>query len=161
VSDSLRLRPDPTVASRWSAVAVVLLAMGIWLMVDASFDVGVVTLFGVFVAVASFFLVQLLFPAAFEVVLDDHGIRARTLWQHLDVAWADLDRMAVREFAGDHWLSLDMLEEGPHGWVVVRQGVLLPLGTDVAALYEWLGRRRASVAAVPIDLTRIASGPSR
>ncbi len=142
--DDLTLRPSPTSALWWSAGGLLLLAIGAWLVNDASGDPQMWVLLGIMVAVAMYFVLQLVLPSWFEVHLDDVGVRARTAWQHLDVSWDRVQGASLRTFAGEDYLRLDVIDEIEGGWVVNPVSILLPLGADTGALRVALARARTA-----------------
>ncbi len=148
--EPLTLRPDPVAAFRWSVGGVVLVALGVWFVLDSGGAPQLWALFGVMVAVAGWFVAQLVAPAWFEVHVDDVGVRARTGWHRIDVPWDRVQRASLRTFAGEPYLRLDLIEEVEGGWIVAPSPVVLPLGADPAALRMAIAQVRArGGAAVP------------
>ncbi len=143
MDDDVTLRPDPGAALRWSFGAVVLLAIGIWLVDDSGGSPFMWSMFGLMVAVSGWFVLQLLVPSWFEVHVGLDGIRARTAWQHLDVPWQDIRSAGIRQFAGEPYLHLSVIAQVSDGWVVQQTAVLLPLGADLAVLRMAIARARA------------------
>lgn len=155
--DTLTLRPDTAKAARWSVVSVVVIAFGAWLVADAVADadtwllfganvpasVAMWILFGLILAVAGWFLLQLVAPSLFELRIAPDGIHARTAWQHLDVPWEHVESAGIRIIAGEPYLRLQVIEEVAGGWVVRPTAVVLPLGADLPALRMALARARA------------------
>lgn len=132
----LVLGPARVPSIAWAAAGVVLLASGVWLVLDsegAPLSWVAVSVFG---AAAAYFLLQVLAPSLFTVVCDDHGLRARTPWRTLDVGWDQIDLASVERFAGDPLLRLHVRTPAPE---VVD--LLLPVGADVWALHDFLRQR--------------------
>lgn len=143
----LVLRPARGLATVWAAAGAVLLAAGVWLVVDSGGAPLAWVAIAVFAAVASYFILQALVPAWFTLVCDEHGLRGRTPWRAFRVAWSDVDLAGVERFAGDPLLRLHVHEPAPD---VID--VLLPVGADVAALHEFLRRQLGPAPAAHADL---------
>lgn len=139
----VRLRPDRLVAGGWSLLAIVLLGAGAWFVVDSRGHVVAWLAVGLFVAVGAYFLLQLLAPGWFEVVLDDDVLRSRVLWFETTVPWDQVHLARVESAAGEPFLELHVREPAPTGdpWRTRALGVLLPLGVDLDALHRFLARR--------------------
>lgn len=132
----LVLRPGDSVRL-WAAGGLLLVAAGLYLVVDTGADpVAVVTL-AVFVAVAAYFVVQAVVPSSVEVVLDHHGLHARAFGRTVDVAWERVHLARVRRAAGDPYLHLEV----QRGTALEDVMVLLPVGCDLDLLHAFLGRR--------------------
>lgn len=136
----LVLRPARGPAVAWAVAGAVLLAAGVWLVVDSAGTPLAWVAVAVFGAVASYFLLQALVPSWFTLVCDEHGLRGRTPWRRLDVAWDQVDLATVDRFVGDPVLRLHLATDPPD---VVD--VLLPVGADVAALHRFLRDRLGRV----------------
>lgn len=143
MDDQITLRPDAGTALTWSFASIALLSFGVWFVLDSGGSPFMWSAFGLMLAVSSYFLLQLAFPGWFELHVDQSGVRARTAWQHLDVQWENVRSASIREFAGEPYLYLSVIEEVAGGWVVNPTAVLLPLGADTAALRFQIARARA------------------
>jgi hypothetical protein len=141
--DSLTLRPDRGVAAGWSFVSFVVIALGVWFVNDSDGQARMWILLGVMLAVSLPFVLQLVRPRWFEVHLGPDGIAARTAWQHLDIAWDELEGATIRTMMGESYLSLRIIRAVKGGWVVNPANILLPVGADVSALRVALARARA------------------
>ena len=141
--EPLTLRPSRRVAAWWTLGVAVLLAAGVWLIVDSHGHPFAWLAFAVFVAQGSFFVAQLVAPSAFAIELDDTGLEARLLWQHVDVAWDVVHVARVRRVFGDPILELHVREPSPTGdpWHTRAIGVMLPVGYDAFALHTFLAAR--------------------
>lgn len=146
--EQLTLRPDAGQAFGWTVGALAIVAFGIWFVLDAAGGTarlmavsGIVL--GLGVALAAWFGTQWLLPRWYEVHLAPDGIRARTAWQHLDIPWADVESATIRQFAGEPYLRLRVIQQAAGGWVVNPVAIVLPVGIDTAALRMGLARARA------------------
>lgn len=135
-SERLVLRPARGPVTGWAVAGIVLLAAGVWLVLDSAGAPLSWVAVSVFGAVGSYFLLQALVPSWFTLVCDEHGIRGRTPWRRLDVAWNEVGLATVDRFAGDPVLRLHLATDPPD---VVE--MLLPVGADVAALHTVLRDR--------------------
>lgn len=132
----LVLRPARGPAVAWAVAGAVLLAAGVWLVLDSAGAPLAWVAVAVFGAVAAYFLLQALVPSWFTLVCDEHGIRGRTPWRRIDVTWDEIDLATVDRFAGDPVLRLHLATDPPD---VVD--ALLPVGTDVGSLHAVLRDR--------------------
>ncbi len=150
--EPLTLRPSRRVALRWTLAVLVLLTAGAWFVVDSHGHPFAWLAVAVFVAVGSFFVGQLVAPGAFALHLDETGLEARLLWQHVDVAWDVVHVARVRRVIGDPILELHVREPSPTGdpWRTRAIGVLLPVGYDAPALHAFLAAR-LGVGGPPIE----------
>jgi hypothetical protein len=133
--DRLVIRPTTGAAVRWSMAGVLLVVLSAWLALDAGL-VGWIAL-GIATALTGYFVLQLVLPTWFEVVCDDVGIHGRNLLLRLDAPWHTIERADVRTVAGDPVLTV--ATRGPYE--TTTEALLLPVGTDLAALRDVLRRR--------------------
>lgn len=132
----LVLRPARGPAAAWAVAGAVLLAAGVWLVLDSAGAPLSWVALAVFGAVASYFLLQALVPSWFTIVCDEHGIRGRTPWRRLEVSWDQIDLATVDRFAGDPVLRLHLATDPPD-----VMDFLLPVGADVGSLHTILRDR--------------------
>lgn len=149
----LVLRPARGPAAAWAVAGVVLLAAGVWLVLDSAGAPLAWIAIAVFGVVAAYFLLQALVPSWFTLVCDEHGIRGRTPWRRLEVTWDGIDLASIDRFAGDPVLRLHLATDPPD---VVD--VLLPVGADVESLHAVL-RDRLGPAPVTSTPTSSRSAP--
>lgn len=148
----LVLRPAPGPAAAWAFAGVVLLAAGVWLVVDsegAPLSWVAVSIFG---AVAVFFLLQALVPSWFTLVCDQEGIRGRAAWRSIDARWDEVLLATLETFAGDPLLRLHV--GAPHPEVI---DLLLPVGTDLTAVHDFLRDRLGPSPARTVPTTERSS----
>ena len=146
------LRPARGPAIAWAVAGVILLAAGVWLVLDSAGAPLAWVAVAVFGAVASYFLLQAVVPSWFALVCDERGIRGRTPWRHLDVTWGQIDLASVDAFAGDPVLRLHLATDPPD---VVD--VLLPVGADIAGLHAIL---RDQLGPAPVTAPSTSTSPS-
>lgn len=144
----LVLRPDRLSAAGWAAASVLLVALGVWLVVDSGGAPLAWVAVAVFGAVATYFLLQAAVPGWFTVVCDADGIRGRNLMHPTDVAWSDVVHADVGRFIGDPMLALQVHRDGE----TRTTDLLLPLGADLVALHAFLRDRLGDAPAVTADL---------
>lgn len=138
--EAVVLRPDRAASLRWTVGAAVLVAFAAWFVVDAAGAAPAWVLLGLSVALAAWFAGPLVAPGRFTVVVDADGVRARTAWQALDVAWDQVRAASVQHLAGEPYLRVEVIEEVTGGWVVTPRTVPVPLGADVGSLRVALAR---------------------
>lgn len=144
------LRPGRAAAG-WSAASLPLVAAGGWFVADSNGAPVAWLVCGLFVAVAAFFLAQLVAPRLFTVRLDAEGIQVRLPWQRVEVAWDRVVLARVRRSGGDPSLRLyiqeDAVSDGeppgargdtPDDRPAHVVDVLLPVGGDLRALHRAL-----------------------
>lgn len=136
VSDRLVLRPRRGPTAAWAVAGALLIAAGVWLVVDSDGAPLAWVAVAAFGAVGAYFLFQGAAPSAFTLVLDERGVRGRTPWRRIELDWEQIDLASVDRFAGDPLLRLHVAR--PVADVV---DVLLPVGADVGALHEFLRNR--------------------
>lgn len=127
---SLQLRPDRQLVGLWGAFGLVAVGLG-WGRLSLGVTFFGLTFVMVSLAVAGYFLTQLLAPAQFDLTVDRVGIRGRWLWRRLQVPWELVSQAQVSHVAGEMFLRL-RLEQGQD------VSLLLPFGADVAALHDTL-----------------------
>lgn len=135
----VRLRPNPLLAAAWGIFATLAVALGVFMVVNRV-DVVSVSFLLVAAAVDAYYLLQLVTPGLFGVVLDPTGITGRWLWRRVQVPWELVSAAAVRTVAGEHLLHLG-LSSGQ------QFGLLLPFGADVSELVDTLESRVGPLSA--------------
>lgn len=133
--EPLVIRPDAGAALRWSMVGVALVLVATWLARDAG-PLGWIAL-GVAIALAGYFVLQLVAPGLFQIVCDHHGLHGRTLLQRVDAPWESIHLARVSRIAGDPLLTVTVRDR----YESTTAGLLLPVGADLEALHGVLGRR--------------------
>lgn len=133
--ETLVLRPDFGAALRWSMAGVGLLLLAAWFVHDLG-AVGWIAV-GVAVAVAGYFVLQLVAPSQFEIVCDRAGLRGRNLMHRIEAPWESIHVARVSDVAGDGVLTVTV--RGPYE--SATGSLLLPVGADVDALHRALAAR--------------------
>lgn len=147
------LRPDPVVAGWWTLLGLLLVAAGVWLLIDSEGHPVAWVAFALFLPVAGFFLFQLATPTRFRVELWPDHVRAVLGWRDVTVAWEQVHDVRVRRVAGDHVLELHQHPHEP-GAAPPPIGLLLPVGCDLAALQRFLQDRLGYAIAPPAGARR-------
>lgn len=133
--DPFVIRPDAGAALRWSMAGVGLVLVAVWLARDSG-ALGWVAL-GVAIAIAGYFVLQLVAPGWFEVVCDDRGLRGRNLLHRIDAPWEAIHLARVSHVAGDPLLTVTTRGR----YESTTASLLLPVGVDLDALHDVLSRR--------------------
>ena len=145
----------------WSFLSLLLLAAGVFLIIDSGGHPGAWIALVAFAVPAAFFLIQLVWPGATAVRLDEDAFRSRTLFWRTEVPWDHVHLARVRRVAGDPVLALEIREPSPTGdeWRNRVVAVLLPIGCDLDRLHTFLearlghgNRLRAPRTLRPLDL---------
>lgn len=140
--EPLVLRPGRGTVAGWTAAGLVLLAAGAWIVADSGGTVTAWAALALFALVTIFFAVQLLAPGLFEVALEHDRIEATTLGWHVELPWDAVRVARVTRRLGEPWLVLEVrVREAGGGDGTEQIGILLPVGVDLPALHDWLGRR--------------------
>lgn len=132
--DRLVLRPARGAASAWGGAGALLIAAGLWLVVDSRGAPLSWVAVAVFTAVGTYFVLQALVPSWFTIVCDPSTIRGRALWHRVGIGWDRVRLAQVDRFVGDPVLRLHVDDHG----LGRTLDVLLPIGADVAALHAFL-----------------------
>lgn len=141
--DTVTLRPRRGPAAGWSAAALLLVASGVWFVLDSAGHPLAWLSLGLFLAVASYFVLQLLAPGSFAVQLTEEAVVARALWHRTEVPWEQVHLARVERTLGEPFLELHIREPSPVGdpFRTRALGILLPLGCDLGALHTFLAVR--------------------
>lgn len=150
-SERLVLRPARAATLAWAAAGVLLVAIGVWFVLDSGGAPLAWVAVAVFGAIAAYFLLQAVAPSLFTVVADDDGVRGRNLMHPIDVRWSEIVHADVDRFLGDPMLQLQV-RDGPGTRPV---DLLLPVGADLPALHAFL---RARLGDAPRAPARVAGG---
>ena len=136
------LRPARSTAGAWTAVGLAATSLAIWAAVDARTSLVAWTFAALCLVVTSYVALQLVAPAWFTVTLGPAAIEVRLPWQRRRVPWDRVHVARVVRVAGEPVLELHVrgpdaaAQDQPRG-----TGVVLPLGTDQAALHRVLEQR--------------------
>ena len=136
--EPVTLRPRLGAAVTWSVLGALLVAAGAFFVLDSSGHPIAWATLALFLAVALYFLAQLVSARVSVVELDREHLRARTYGRRTEVAWDDVHVATVRRVAGDPVLVLDVRDPNGRQDVI---GVLLPVGCDLDALHDFLAAR--------------------
>lgn len=140
---TLRLAPDRGRAGVWLGLALLLVAMCVWLVGDSSGAVIAWIALALAIGVALYFLVPVLAPELTTLVLDEDRVRGRSYHADVEVAWDQVQVARVVRVAGEPVLELHVREPSPTGdpWRTRPVGILLPPGCDLDALHDFLAVR--------------------
>lgn len=156
VLEPVRLMPDLGSAARWTFWSAVLVAAGVWFVVDSfGHPFAWVTLVGA-VVILGWFLLQLVLPSWFQITFDPDVLWVRQGWRRFSVEWDDVYIVHIRHVLGDPILEVqlqtrDAVEPGD------RTFVPLPVGADVRPVHRFLAARLGhgalpAVKLEPLDL---------
>ena len=158
--DEVVLRRSGPVAGWWSLLGILLVAAGVFFVVDSEGHPIAWTLTALFAVPSSYFVIQLFWPRFVEVRLGSDELRSRSPLGRRTVAWGEVHLAKVRRVFGDPVLTIDVRR--PDG-DPERRWIPLPVGADLDRLHAFLGERlgRGSRLPTPGPLRRGARAEAR
>lgn len=142
------LRPSRATAGGWTAVGVSATALAVWVALDAADSLVAWAFAALCLVVTLYVALQLVAPRWFTVHLDAEGVQVRLPWQRERVPWGRIRQARVVRVAGEPMLELHVSEHTDRGQPQ-GLGVVLPVGSDQAALHRVLEQRLGRQPAEP------------
>lgn len=132
------VRRGGAAAAWWSLLGALLVAAGVFFVLDTDGHPLAWLVLAVFAVPAVHFWLQLAWPGAVEVRLDRDALRSRSLARRTTVPWDDVRLATVRERLGDPVLVVETRD--PNGRLE-RTRIALPVGADLDRLHGFLAER--------------------